>query len=135
MTDSERYLWTRLRAEQLGVKFRRQHPMGRYIADFACLNPKLIIELDGAQHQAAEGYDAHRDAFFRAQGFEVLRFPSNAPFVDLGAVLQAILNQVNVLTQDSPHPGLPPDGEGVNTATYAATDEHYLPPEGRSKCP
>ncbi|MCK9215400.1 MAG: DUF559 domain-containing protein [Rhodoferax sp.] len=113
MTDSERHVWARLRAEQLGVKFRRQHPLGRYIADFACLAPKPIVELDGAQHQAAGGHDRHREAFFRSQGFEVLRFPSNAPFVDLEAVLQAILNLVNVLTQASPHPCLPPEGEGV----------------------
>ena len=48
MTDSERKLWTGLRAEQLGVKFRRQHPLGNYIADFACLDPMLIVELDGS---------------------------------------------------------------------------------------
>ena len=115
MTDSERHVWARLRSEQLGVKFRRQHPLGRYIADFACLNPKLIIELDGTQHQDARSYDLQRDVYFRDQGFEVLRFPSNAPFVDLEAVLQAILNQVNALTESSPHPRLPPEGEGVKT--------------------
>ena len=113
MTDSERHVWARLRAEQLGVKFRRQHPLGRYIADFACLNPKLIIELDGEQHLTAGGYDMHRDAFFRSQGFEILRFPSNAPFIEMDAVLQAILNQVNLLIKSSPHPCLPPEGEGV----------------------
>ena len=68
MTDSERKLWSRLRSEQLGVKFRRQHPLGNYIADFACLGPKLIIELDGSQHQTQQGYDARREAFFRGQG-------------------------------------------------------------------
>ncbi|MEJ1166942.1 DUF559 domain-containing protein [Variovorax sp. CCNWLW186] len=76
MTDSERKLWSGLRSEQLGVKFRRQHPLGNYITDFACLDPKLIVELDGSQHQAQEGYDAQRDAFLHAQGFEVLRFGS-----------------------------------------------------------
>ncbi len=64
-TDSERKLWGGLRSEQLGVKFRRQHPLGNYIADFACLAPKLIVELDGSQHQAQQVYDARRDAFFR----------------------------------------------------------------------
>ena len=77
MTDSERKLWGGLRAEQLGVKFRRQHPLGNYVADFACLAPKLIVELDGSQHQVQQGYDARRDAFFRVQGFDVLRFASN----------------------------------------------------------
>ena len=47
MTDAERKLWSGLRGEQLGFKLRRQHPLGNYIADFACLEPKLIVELDG----------------------------------------------------------------------------------------
>jgi very-short-patch-repair endonuclease len=87
MTDSERRLWSRLRMEQLGVKFRRQHPLGNYIADFACLSPKLIIELDGSQHADQLDYDAARDEFFRNQGFVVLRFASNEPFVNLEGVV------------------------------------------------
>jgi very-short-patch-repair endonuclease len=97
MTDSERKLWGGLRGEQLGVKFRRQHPLGSYVADFACLAPRLIIELDGSQHSQQQGYDARRDAFFRAQGFEVMRFASNAPFVHLEGVLQAIANRLGEL--------------------------------------
>ena len=50
MTDGERLLWQKLRLEQLGVKFRRQHPLGAYVADFACLAPLLIVEIDGSQH-------------------------------------------------------------------------------------
>ena len=60
MTDGERRLWSRLRGEQLGVKFRRQHPLGSYVADFACLEPRLIVELDGSQHADQAGYDARR---------------------------------------------------------------------------
>ncbi|HXD41170.1 MAG TPA: endonuclease domain-containing protein [Ramlibacter sp.] len=90
MTDSERRLWSRLRMEQLGVKFRRQHPLGNYIADFACLSPKLIIELDGSQHADQQDYDAAREEFFRDQGFTVLRFASNEPFVNLQGVLTLI---------------------------------------------
>ncbi len=55
MTDAESKLWDALRAEQLGVKFRRQHPLGCYVADFACLSPKLIVELDGSSASAATG--------------------------------------------------------------------------------
>jgi very-short-patch-repair endonuclease len=66
MTDSERALWRRLQAGQLGVKFRRQHPLGRYVADFACLKPRLIVEPDGSQHAEQAGYDNRRDAFFYA---------------------------------------------------------------------
>ncbi|WP_395348954.1 endonuclease domain-containing protein [Variovorax sp. UC122_21] len=115
MTDSERKLWSGLRSEQLGVKFRRQHPLGSYIADFACLDPKLIVELDGSQHQAQADYDARRDAFLRAQGFDVLRFGSNDPFVNLEGVLQAIVDRLAELTAACPHPDLPPEGEGVQS--------------------
>ncbi|QRF58586.1 endonuclease domain-containing protein [Variovorax paradoxus] len=115
MTDSERKLWSGLRGEQLGVKFRRQHPLGSYIADFACLDPKLIVELDGSQHQAQADYDARRDAFLRAQGFDVLRFGSNDPFVNLEGVLQAIVNRLAELTAACPHPDLPPEGEGAQS--------------------
>ncbi|MFL9666887.1 endonuclease domain-containing protein [Variovorax sp. AB1(2024)] len=118
MTDSERKLWSGLRSEQLGVKFRRQHPLGNYIADFACLEPKLIVELDGSQHQAQAGYDARRDAFLRAQGFEVLRFGSNEPFVNLEGVLQVIVNRLDELTAACPHPNLPPEGEGAQSRSH-----------------
>ncbi|MBS0467320.1 MAG: DUF559 domain-containing protein [Proteobacteria bacterium] len=106
MTDSERKLWGGLRGEQLGVKFRRQHPLGAYIADFACLSPKLIVELDGSQHQAQAGYDRRRDDFFHAQGFSVVRFSTNAPLLELAAVLQAIAHQLAAL-QCQPPPSLP----------------------------
>ena len=118
MTDSERKLWSGLRSEQLGVKFRRQHPLGNYIADFACLDPKLIVELDGSQHLAQQSYDAQRDTFLRAQGFEVLRFGSNDPFVNFEGVLQAIVNRLGELTAACPHPNLPPEGEGAKSRSY-----------------
>jgi len=125
MTDGERRLWRGLREQQLGVKFRRQHPFGNYIADFACLAPKLVVELDGSQHADQSGYDARRDTFFRAQGFEVLRFAGNAVFLNPEGVLQVILDTVQRLsaagthtsvtsstTAACPHPNLPPEGEG-----------------------
>ncbi|QSI28811.1 DUF559 domain-containing protein [Variovorax sp. RKNM96] len=111
MTDSERKLWSGLRAEQLGVKFRRQHPLGNYIADFACLEPKLIVELDGSQHRTQQGYDAQRDAFFRTQGFDVLRFASNEPFINLDGVRQAIANRLAELTPSAPIPAFPREGK------------------------
>jgi BirA family biotin operon repressor/biotin-[acetyl-CoA-carboxylase] ligase len=63
MTDSERKLWSGLRGEQLGFKFRRQHPLGNFIADFACLEPKLIVELDGSQHADNEAYEWQETRF------------------------------------------------------------------------
>lgn len=110
MTDSERTLWWGLRGGQLGFKFRRQHPLGNYIADFACLDPKLIVELDGSQHAHRSEYDGRRDLFFREHGFAVLRFPSNAPFTDFDGVRQAILNQLNALVGAAPTPALPQRG-------------------------
>ncbi|WP_262984524.1 endonuclease domain-containing protein [Variovorax beijingensis] len=118
MTDSERKLWSGLRSEQLGVKFRRQHPLGNHIADFACLDPKLIVEMDGSQHQVQESYDARRDAFLRERGFEVLRFGSNDPFVNFEGVLQAIVNRLAELKAACPHPNLPPEGEGAKSRSY-----------------
>jgi very-short-patch-repair endonuclease len=114
MTDSERMLWSRLRMEQLGVKFRRQHPLGRYIADFACLAPKLIVELDGSQHADHHAYDATRDAFFRGQGFAVLRFPTNEALKNIDGVLTVIAEQLGTVGE-RPHPNLPPEGEGANS--------------------
>jgi very-short-patch-repair endonuclease len=110
MTDSERKLWAALRGEQLGAKFRRQHPFGNYVADFACLAPKLIIELDGSQHADQTAYDAARDAFFKSQGFEVLRFPTDAPFRNPEGVLTVILDQLKVLAAQAPTPALPRKG-------------------------
>ena len=107
MTDSERLLWSRLRGEQLGVKFRRQHPLDNYIADFACLQPKLIVEIDGSQHASQTAYDSQRDAFFRAQGYEVLRFAANAPFLNMAGVLQTIVQALDAL---APTPTLPQRG-------------------------
>jgi very-short-patch-repair endonuclease len=117
MTDSERALWSRLRGEQLGVKFRRQHPLGTYVADFACLAPKMIVELDGSQHEGQAGYDARRDAFFRAHGFQVLRFPSDAAFTNIDGILTVILDQLGS-AGERPHPNPPPVGEGANSWSH-----------------
>jgi BirA family biotin operon repressor/biotin-[acetyl-CoA-carboxylase] ligase len=113
MTDSERKLWSKLRMEQLGAKFRRQHPLGNYIADFACLSPKLIVELDGSQHADQAQYDADRDAFLRAHGFAVLRFATNEPLTNMDGVLTVIAQQLGLVGK-RPHPNLPPEGEGAN---------------------
>ncbi|WP_395689318.1 endonuclease domain-containing protein [Caenimonas koreensis] len=108
MTDSERRLWSRLRREQLGAKFRRQHPVGNYIADFACLDPKLIVELDGSQHQQGVEYDEVRDAFFRRDGFVVLRFATDQPLRNIDGVLTVIsdaLSKAMPPSQPSPEGG------------------------------
>ena len=73
-TDAERTLWLILRARRFsGFKFRRQVPLGPYIADFVCFDARLIVEADGSQH-ADNARDRERDAWFVAQGFRVRRF-------------------------------------------------------------
>lgn len=75
MTKAERRLWSILRMKQLGVKFRRQEPIGSYIVDFVCYEAKLIIEVDGGQHaEQTAKLDRRRDAWLEGEGFRVLRF-------------------------------------------------------------
>jgi len=77
MTDAERVLWKHLRAHRLeGWPFRRQHPIPSYVVDFASVEARLVIEVDGGQH-AASPADAERDSFLCAQGWQVLRFWNN----------------------------------------------------------
>lgn len=74
-TDAERKLWTRLRARQVnGLKFRRQHPIGRYIVDFCCPEHQLVVELDGGHHARQARADEHRTKFLVQLGYRVLRF-------------------------------------------------------------
>ena len=76
-TDSERKLWAILRRRQLGGwYFRRQHPIPPYIADFACIETKLVVETDGGQH-AGSGHDLARDRHLRQHGWRILRFWNN----------------------------------------------------------
>ena len=74
-----------------GHKFRRQHPVGKYIADFACLERGLLVEVDGGQHSHRIGYDAQRTALLASQGFQVLRFWDNQVLREIESVNTAIL--------------------------------------------
>ena len=90
MTDAEQRLWHYLRLRQLaGHRFRRQCPVGPYIADFACLERRLIVELDGGQH-AGSAQDRCRDAYLHRCGFRVLRFWNNFVFDNPEGVLSEI---------------------------------------------
>ncbi|HEX7026257.1 MAG TPA: endonuclease domain-containing protein [Gammaproteobacteria bacterium] len=74
-TDAERKLWSALRNRQIkNCKFRRQHKIANYIADFVCLEKQLVIELDGGQHLQQTEYDEERTRFLQSHGFQVLRF-------------------------------------------------------------
>jgi very-short-patch-repair endonuclease len=96
-TDAERMLWSGLRDHRLnGASFRRQVPIGNYIADFACHAAKLVIELDGGQHfsDQAEQADIARSAVIEARGFTVLRFSNHDVMTNRRGVLETIATAV-----------------------------------------
>ena len=91
MTDAEALLWKLLRNRRLAsAKFRRQHPVGRYILDFYCDEKKLAIELDGGQHQEAAQYDSRRSEWLHAHGIAVLRFWNNEVLMETETVMETI---------------------------------------------
>jgi len=109
MTDAEQKLWRYLRNRQLHeFKFRRQHEIGCYIVDFACVDSKLIVELDGGQHLEQMAYDAHRTRQLKIMGYNLLRFWNNDVLTNTESVLEVILN---TLASPAPHPSPLPDGE------------------------
>ena len=90
MTDAERVMWSRLRSCQLnGHKFRRQHPFGDFILDFVCLEVKLVIEIDGGQHNDST-QDVVRDQVLENSGFRVMRFWNNQVLNEIESVVEAI---------------------------------------------
>ena len=94
MTDAEDRLWQELRDRRLDrIEFRRQMPIGKYVADFVCLEARLIIEIDGSQHAESES-DRVRDAELKARGFRVLRFWNDDVLKDLNAVWDTIIAYV-----------------------------------------
>jgi very-short-patch-repair endonuclease len=119
MTDAERRLWSVLRNRQLnGAKFRRQQPIGPFIADFACQERRLIVEADGGQH-ANNVRDARRTEFLESKGYRVLRFWNNDILNNLDGVAQVIAAALS-----TPHPAQaalespsPSRGEGFSGAS------------------
>jgi very-short-patch-repair endonuclease len=89
-TPAERLLWAQLRRRALGVSFRRQQAIGRFIVDFCCLQARLVVEVDGPIHVEKAQSDAERDAFLAAEGFQVLRFSNDAVLHCLDDVIQSI---------------------------------------------
>jgi very-short-patch-repair endonuclease len=117
MTDAERRLWYRLRGHRFeGHKFKRQIPIGPYVVDFACLNRKLIVEVDCGQHNENDR-DAIRDGYLAGQGFRVLRFWNNDVLSNTQGVLEVVFSALHA----APSPGAlraPPSplrGEGKDS--------------------
>src|SRR5262249_26771691 len=126
LTDTERFVWQRIRYRQLGgYKFRRQMSLGPYVVDFVCLECRLILELDGGQHAEQAAEDAIRTRWLQEQGFTVLRFWDHEAMRDWDAVAEVIRRH---LRSSTPHPDPPPQGE---------REQDRAPPQrggGRAPC-
>ena len=91
MTDAEHRLWYYLRGRRLaGWKFRRQVPLGDYVADFLCEDARLIVEVDGGQHSELRAEDAERTRWLESQGYRVVRFWNNEVLGNTAGVLEAL---------------------------------------------
>jgi imidazole glycerol-phosphate synthase subunit HisF len=98
LTPAENILWGYLKTKPSGYKFRRQHPLGIYIADFYCHSLKLVIEVDGLIHNKKEvgGYDKERQSFIEADGIKAIRFTNE----EVETALEKVIAQINLLLHD-----------------------------------
>jgi very-short-patch-repair endonuclease len=111
MTEAEKKLWSVLRDNGVaGFAFRRQVPIGAFIADFVCQKAKIIIEVDGGQHDRSSEQELARTAFLNSEGYRVLRFWNNEVMANLDGVYESI---VGALARVSPPPNLPHQGGGT----------------------
>ena len=93
-TPAEQRLWSRLRDRRLrGYKFRRQHPIDRFVADFYCAEAKLVVEIDGDSHADQRDYDVARTEYLNARGYTVIRFTNRDVNGQLEGVLQSIADE------------------------------------------
>ena len=90
MNETEKALWGRLRDRRRRFKFRRQHPLGPYTADFWCAVAKVVVEVDGASHAARKEHDRKRDDWMKERGITVLRFTNFA----IDDRLPSVLNEI-----------------------------------------
>ena len=138
MTGAEERLWAALRGHRfVGVSFRRQVPIGPYIADFCCHAARLVIEVDGGQHGEAAGieHDHRRDAWLAEAGYRVMRFWNHEVSTETDAVLDAIwvaLDDAGAMRGEAepPHPVPPPPGgreRRLHGPTFTATSDEPQP--------
>lgn len=100
LTPAEADLWRALRGRNLsGYKFRRQHPIDRFIVDFYCAEKKLVIEVDGDVHATQEAYDAARTEWLEAQGYIVIRFTNTDVLKNPDRVAAEILRRLEELNR------------------------------------
>ncbi len=139
MTEAERRLWSALRGHRFGaVQFRRQVPIGPYIADFCCHSARLVVEVDGGQHGTASGsaHDTRRDAAIAAEGYRVLRFWNHEVLAETEAVLTVVWTALiesgaMVERADTPLPVPPPQG-GRGRRLRRSREISSTEPEARS---
>ncbi len=104
-TDAEQALWRLLRNRQLEQhKFRRQQPIGPYVVDFVCKDQRLVVEVDGGQHQSQSQADDDRSQYLKSQGYRVMRFWNHEVLSDIESVAEAILTELQTSEGPSPQP-------------------------------
>ena len=112
LTDAERCLWQSLKRRQIvGVKFRRQQPIGPFVVDFVCFDPRVVVEVDGGQHAEQLHGDEQRTRWLEAQGYRVLRFWNNDVLGNADGVVERIVEAVR-LRIDTPPPTPSRKGRG-----------------------
>jgi very-short-patch-repair endonuclease len=90
MTETEKILWERIRKKQLGVRFKAQHPIERFIADFYCHQSKLVVEIDGKIHQYQKEYDQGREAEMNKYDIKIIRFTNDEVINDIDQIIEKI---------------------------------------------
>ncbi len=104
-TRAERKMWSKLRDRRfLGLKFKRQAPIGQFVVDFVCLDAKLIIEVDGGQHSERLAADMKRTRTLESMGYLVMRFWNNDVLTNIEGVLELIAFTVQPEVLEPPHP-------------------------------
>ncbi len=99
MTPEESILWNHLKNNKLGFKFRRQHSIGHFIADFYCAEKKLVIELDGGQHLENVEYDKERTEYFESLEIKIIRFWNREVREDIDKVVSVIKTNLTRLSE------------------------------------
>ena len=110
MSDAERKLWRGLRGKRIeGARFRRQHPLGKFIVDFVCLERRLVVEVDGGQHTEDDhiATDARRDRWLAAEGYRVMRVSTTDVYTNTAGVLDTIWATLQELPSARPKPHRP----------------------------
>jgi leucyl-tRNA synthetase len=117
-TEAESMVWDRLKASQTGYKFRRQHPVDKYIVDFVCLKKGLVVEIDGKIHDEQKDYDAVRTNQLEKYGLRVIRFTNEEVIADTENIINKILTILSQLADRNS------GGDSIDDAINEQVDEH-----------